>query len=182
MPTAFTLDATAAIDRLMRFLAVEGVTGQEAAIGREIVKALKEAGVPGSAIRFDDANTRIPEPTQTGNLIVKLPGTSKKAAKPILFMTHMDTVPLCAGAKPKLQGNRIVNEANAALGGDNRTGCTCSSRSRPNSSPRSCRIRRSRCSSPCGRNRVFSVRSTSTRRTSAGPSWASTSTAVPPRT
>jgi tripeptide aminopeptidase len=123
MPAAITLDASAAIDRLMRFLAVEGVTGQEAAIGKEIVKALKEVGVPGSAIRFDDANTRIPEPTQTGNLIVKLPGTSKKAAKPILFMTHMDTVPLCAGAKPKLQGNRIVNEANAALGGDNRTGC-----------------------------------------------------------
>lgn len=123
MPAAFTLDASAAIDRLMRFLAVEGVTGQEATIGKEIVKALKEVGVPGSAIRFDDANTRIPESTQTGNLIVKLPGTLKKGTKPILFMTHMDTVPLCAGAKPKLQGNRIVNEANAALGGDNRTGC-----------------------------------------------------------
>ena len=25
-------------------------------------------------------------------------------------MTHMDTVPLCAGAKPKVQGKRIVNE------------------------------------------------------------------------
>jgi len=123
MPAAPSLDVPAAIDRLMRFLAVEGITGQEAAIGKEIVKALKEVGVPGSAIRFDDANTRIPEPTQTGNLIVKLPGTSKKAGTPILFMTHMDTVPLCAGAKPKRQGNRIVNEANAALGGDNRTGC-----------------------------------------------------------
>lgn len=123
MPATFNLDAPAAIDRLMRFLVVEGVTGQEAAIGKEIVKVLKEAGVPASAIRFDDANTRIPEPTETGNLIVKLPGTTKKPAKPILFMTHMDTVPLCAGAKPKLQGHRIVNEANAALGGDNRTGC-----------------------------------------------------------
>ena len=118
-----TLDVPAAVARLMRFLSVEGITGEEAAIGKEIVKALKEVGVPGSAIRFDDVNTRIPEPTQTGNLIVKLPGTGKKSAKPILFMTHMDTVPLCAGAKPKLQGKRIVNEANAALGGDNRTGC-----------------------------------------------------------
>ncbi len=118
-----TLDVPAAVGRLMRFLSVEGITGEEAAIGKEIVKTLKEVGVPGSAIRFDDVNTRIPEPTQTGNLIVKLPGTGKKSAKPILFMTHMDTVPLCAGAKPKLQGKRIVNEANAALGGDNRTGC-----------------------------------------------------------
>jgi tripeptide aminopeptidase len=119
---AFDIDTSAAVARLMRFLAVEGVTGQEAAIGREIIAALKEAGVPASAIRFDDANTRIPEPTQTGNLIVTLPGTTK--GKPVLFMTHMDTVPLCAGAKPKLQGKRVVNEnPNAALGGDNRSGC-----------------------------------------------------------
>ncbi|MDB5306771.1 MAG: pepT 2 [Gemmataceae bacterium] len=122
-PPAFDLDTQAATARLMRFLAVEGVTGQEAAIGREIVAALKEAGVPAGAVAFDDTHTRIPEPTQTGNLIVKLPGTGKKAGKPILFMTHMDTVPLCAGARPKLQGNRVVNEAAAALGGDNRTGC-----------------------------------------------------------
>src|SRR6478752_2249655 len=110
MPTP-ALDATAAIARLMRFLRVEGVTGQEAAIGKEIVAALKEVGVSATAMRFDDANTRIPEPTQTGNLIVKLSGTAKPAAKPILFMTHMDTVALCAGAKPKIQGKRIVNEA-----------------------------------------------------------------------
>ena len=77
------------------------------------------------AIAFDDAHTRIPEPTQIGNLIVKLPGTGKKNAKPILFMTHMDTVPLCAGAKPKVVGKRVVNEleGTTALGGDNRTGC-----------------------------------------------------------
>jgi tripeptide aminopeptidase len=124
MPTpAFDFDAPAAVGRLMRFLAVEGVTGQEAAVGKEIVAALKEVGVPAGAIRFDDAHTRIPEPTQTGNLIVTLPGSGKKAAKPVLFMTHMDTVPLCAGAKPKLQGRRVVNAAPAALGGDNRTGC-----------------------------------------------------------
>ena len=66
----------------MRFLAVNAITGQEAAIGKEIVAALKEVGVPAKAITFDDAHTRIPEPTQTGNLIVKLPGTGKKDAKP----------------------------------------------------------------------------------------------------
>ena len=69
-----SVDTKAAIARLMRFLAVEGVTGQEAAIGAEIAAALKEAGVPARAIRLDDANTRIPLPTQTGNLIVTLPG------------------------------------------------------------------------------------------------------------
>ena len=68
------VDTEAAVGRLMRFLAVEGVTGREAMIGKELVAALKEAGVPARAIRFDDAHTRIPLPTETGNLIVDLPG------------------------------------------------------------------------------------------------------------
>lgn len=123
--TATEVDTRAAVERLVRFLAVPGVTGQEELIGKEIVTALKEIGVPAKAITFDDAHTRIPEPTQTGNLIVKLAGTGKKTARPLLFMTHMDTVPLCAGAKPRVQGKRVVNEleGTTALGGDNRTGC-----------------------------------------------------------
>ena len=129
MPTAtapaITFDTDAAVQRLMRFLAVNAITGHETAIGKELVTALKEVGIPARDITFDDAHTRIPEPTPIGNLIAKLPGTGKKNAKPILFMTHMDTVPLCAGAKPKLAGKRIVNEleGTTALGGDNRSGC-----------------------------------------------------------
>ena len=118
------VDASAATERLLRFLSVEGITGQEAKIAKAIQLGLREAGVPGKAIRFDDAQTRIPEPTQTGNLIAKLPGAGHlREAPPLLFMTHMDTVPLCAGAKPKLAGKKIVNDAETALGGDNRTGC-----------------------------------------------------------
>jgi tripeptide aminopeptidase len=119
-----SVDTQAATDRLLRFLAVEGVTGKEAAIGRELAAALQESGVPAEAIRLDDANTRIPVPTETGNLIVDLPGRGAMHNQPrIMFMTHMDTVPLCAGAKPKLKGRKIVNEAKTALGGDNRAGC-----------------------------------------------------------
>src|SRR2546421_8794301 len=118
------VDTQTATDRLMRFLAVEGVTGKEAAIGRELSAALQESGVPASAIRLDDANTRIPVPTETGNLIVDLPGPGAMHNQPrILFMTHPDTVPLCAGAQPKVKGRQIVNDAKTALGGDNRAGC-----------------------------------------------------------
>lgn len=117
-----SLDVPAAVDRLMRFLAVEGVTGHEAKIAKAVKAALVEAGIPSRHIRFDDANARIPLPTQTGNLIVTLPGTRTDAPR-LLFMTHLDTVPLCAGAKPKRAGKKVVNEANSALGGDNRTGC-----------------------------------------------------------
>jgi tripeptide aminopeptidase len=82
---------------------------------------LKKVGVPASAIRFDDANKRIPVPTETGNLLVTLPGT--KSGPRLLFSTHLDTVPLCAGAKPKREGDRIISDGTTALGGDNRTGC-----------------------------------------------------------
>jgi hypothetical protein len=73
----------------MRFLAVEGVTGREAAIGRGLAAALKESGVPDDAIRLDDANTRIPLPTETGNLIVDLPGRgAMHNQRRIMFMTQ----------------------------------------------------------------------------------------------
>ena len=80
----------------------------------------KTVGVPASAIRFDDANKRIPLPTETGNLIVDLPGT--RPGPRLLFSTHLDTVPLCAGAKPRREGDRIVSDGTTALGGDARTG------------------------------------------------------------
>jgi tripeptide aminopeptidase len=119
----FTFDENASIARLLRFLAIEGVTGQEKAIGQEVIRVLVEVGVPRGAIRFDHANASIPLPTQTGNLIITLPGTRSGATR--LFMTHLDTVPLCAGAVPVRQGRRIKPAGKTALGGDNRTGVAC---------------------------------------------------------
>src|SRR5205823_5726219 len=95
-------------------------TGQEKAISQEVIQALVDAGVPRRNIKYDKANEKIPLPTQTGNLIVHLPGTQPGPTR--LFMTHLDTVPLCAGAKPVLKGNRIKPAGKTALGGDNRTG------------------------------------------------------------
>lgn len=117
------VDSRAAIARLLRFLSVEGITGHEKAIGREVVNALVEVGVPRRAIHFDSAQERIPLSTETGNLIVLLPGT--RPGPRWLFMTHLDTVPLCAGAKPERKGQRIVATGATALGGDNRTGVAC---------------------------------------------------------
>ncbi len=119
--SAISLDVAAAEEHLMRFLSVEGVTGREAQIAAAVSEALQKAGVPASAIRFDEVNKRIPVPTETGNLIVDLPGT--RPGPRLLFSTHLDTVPLCAGAKPRREGDRIVSDGTTVLGGDNRTGC-----------------------------------------------------------
>jgi tripeptide aminopeptidase len=121
MSSVPTVATRAAEEYLMRFLSVEGVTGEEAAIAAAVSNELQKIGVPASAIRFDDANRRIPMHTQTGNLYVDLPGT--RSGPRLLFATHLDTVRLCAGAKPRREGRRIVSDGKTALGGDNRTGC-----------------------------------------------------------
>lgn len=119
--TSPPVDVKAAEELLLRLLSVEGVTGEEAAIAAAVSDELQSVGVPASAIRFDTVNERIPLPTQTGNLFVDLPGT--RPGPRIAFATHLDTVPLCAGVKPRREGDRIVSDGTTALGGDNRTGC-----------------------------------------------------------
>jgi tripeptide aminopeptidase len=114
------VDRQAAVELLMRLLAVEGTTGKERAIGAEIERVLDELGLPASARRYDGAETRIPLPTESGNLIVTVDGDPSLPSR--LFVAHRDTVPLCAGAKPLLQGDKIVPAGATALGGDNRTG------------------------------------------------------------
>ena len=115
------IDQEAACNRLMHFLEVEGITGEESAIAEAVSQELQRIGVPASAIHYDQVNKRIPLPTQTGNLWVDLPGTN--AAARLLFSTHLDTVPLCAGVTARRDGDRIVSDGKTALGGDNRTGC-----------------------------------------------------------
>ena len=115
------VDVDYATEALIRLLAIDSVTGYEAAIGAAIVDELQKVGVPAGAIRYDTAHQRIALPTEVGNLIVDLPGT--KPGPRLLFSTHMDTVPLCKGAKPRREGNRIVSDGTTALGGDNGTGC-----------------------------------------------------------
>jgi tripeptide aminopeptidase len=117
------VSAEEAVGRLLRLLAVEGVTGREKAVGAAVVRELVEASVPRKAIRFDRAKERIPLPTETGNLIVTLPGTRPGSRR--LFLTHLDTVPLAAGAQPVRKGGRIRPAGATALGGDNRTGVAC---------------------------------------------------------
>jgi tripeptide aminopeptidase len=119
--TAKIIDVDYATDMLIRLLAIDSVTGFEAAIGAAIVDELKKVGVPANAIRYDTVHQRIKLPTEVGNLIVDLPGT--RPGPRLLFSTHMDTVPLCKGAKPRREGDRIVSDGTTALGGDNGTGC-----------------------------------------------------------
>ncbi len=109
MPAShLSFNADKAIQRLLTFLAVPGITGEEKSVAGAVRQALVDAGVPAKAIRHDAANQSIPLPTQTGNLIVTLPGTVPGPR--LLFMTHLDTVPLCAGAKQCVAANALFRK------------------------------------------------------------------------
>jgi tripeptide aminopeptidase len=106
---------------VLELLAIPGVSGQEKDVADRICRWLRDAGCPKQAIAFDSAHTRTPIKGNVGNLIVKLPGTLPGPRR--LLMAHMDTVPVCLGAKPVVSG-RFVRSADpkTGLGADDRAG------------------------------------------------------------
>ena len=119
--TVPTPDLVAARKLVLDLLAIPGVSGDEKAIAERIVHHLKAAGCPAGAINFDSAHTKTPLKGNVGNLIVKLPGTVAGPRR--LFMAHMDTVPVCVGAKPVVSGKFVKSaDPNTGLGADDRAG------------------------------------------------------------
>jgi tripeptide aminopeptidase len=117
------IDKQRALTHLLDLLAIEGVSGREANVAAAVRAKLLAAGCRPAWIRQDDVHQRL-EGFEVGNLIVRLPahdGTNGGTRR--LFMGHLDTVPLCRGAKVVRRGHRITSAGSTALGGDNRTAC-----------------------------------------------------------
>jgi tripeptide aminopeptidase len=109
-------------DLLLELLALPGASGAENAVADFIESQIALAGLPAGAAKRDKAHRKSPLGGATGNLIVKLLGTVRAPRR--MLSAHMDTVPLCAGARPVRKGRRIVAaDAATALGGDDRAGC-----------------------------------------------------------
>jgi tripeptide aminopeptidase len=82
---------------------------------------LRRAGVPNSWIKTDSAHERTPIRGDTGNLILKLPGTRRGPRR--LLMAHMDTVPICVGSQPIQHGDLVkAADQETGLGADDRAG------------------------------------------------------------
>ncbi len=107
---------------VLELMAIPGKSGEEAGVADYIRAKLLAAGTPTDAIKTDNANEHALIAGNTGNLILKLPGTVKAPRR--MLTAHMDTVPICVGCKPRVDGE-FVKSANPAtgLGGDNRAGC-----------------------------------------------------------
>jgi tripeptide aminopeptidase len=102
-------------------MAIPAKSGEEAIVARYIRDVLLKAGAPAEAITTDNANKPALIKGDTGNLILKLPGTVKGPRR--MLSAHMDTVPICVGCQPKVEG-QFVKSANPAtgLGADDRAG------------------------------------------------------------
>jgi tripeptide aminopeptidase len=106
---------------LMDLLALPGMSCQERPVMDFIVGQLRSAGAAAETLRFDHAERRSPHRGEIGNLVLKLPGTMPGGRR--LLMAHVDTVPLCRGARPVRRGAWIVPaDEHTALGADDRAG------------------------------------------------------------
>jgi tripeptide aminopeptidase len=114
-------DLDEALDLVMQLMAIPGVSGDELAVAKFITDRLLEAGAPADAIRTDRAHERTPLAGNVGNLIFKLPGTTRAPRR--LLLAHMDTVPVCLGAKPMLKDGFVRSaDPNTGVGADDRAG------------------------------------------------------------
>jgi len=116
-----TLSEKNAVQLLIDLLKVPGQSGQEREIAALIADKAKSAGVTDSQIHEDAVYRKSPYGGNCGNLIIKLPGTFRAPRR--LLMAHLDTVPLCVGARPVRDGDVIrPKDSQTALGGDDRAG------------------------------------------------------------
>ncbi len=118
--TAHLTDA-AAEQLLLDLLVIPAGSGKEQPVAEFVQKHLVAAGVPASAFKTDQAHRKSVHKGEQGNLILKLPGTIRGPRR--MLSAHLDTVPICVGAKPVKKGKRIVAaDKRTGLGGDDRAG------------------------------------------------------------
>lgn len=116
-----------ALQLAMRLMSIPGPSGGEAAVAEVIRQQLLDTGADAAAIETDQANTKIGPLIErkavgdSGNLIFKLPGSMPGPRR--MLSAHMDTVPICVGAKPQRKGTHLRSSlSDRGIGADDRAG------------------------------------------------------------
>lgn len=121
VPAVIPCNEARAVSTLVSLLKVPGRSCEEGAIQRSVLNLLHDSGVDPQMCFVDDAHQRSPQGGETGNLIVKLPGTVRGPRR--MLMAHVDTVPICIGTDPDIDGDYLRSKNPATgLGGDDRGG------------------------------------------------------------
>ncbi len=119
--SAIEVNQEAATERFLTLTEVPGGSCDEAAVAATIIELLKSAGLPESQFQFDGAESRTRLSGNCGNLIVTLPGNG--SGPTTLLSAHMDTVPICIGCQPVIDGDVIRSKVETGVGADDRSGC-----------------------------------------------------------
>jgi tripeptide aminopeptidase len=118
MPDPFLKKAETLV---LELLAIPGGSCQEGEVMKYLTAKLLAARVSADMLCFDEVQRRSPKGGDSGNLILKIPGTFSGPRR--MLMAHTDTVPLCVGAKPVRRGNFLVPaDKSTGLGADDRAG------------------------------------------------------------
>ncbi len=115
------INKDSALERFLAITQIPGLSGDEAAVAKAIEDTLVAAGVDPSNIQYDSAGTRTDPKGNCGNLIVSLPGNGDGPRT--MLSAHMDTVPICSGAQPVVDGDEVKSSVATGLGADDRGGC-----------------------------------------------------------
>ncbi|KAA5546148.1 M20/M25/M40 family metallo-hydrolase [Roseiconus nitratireducens] len=117
----FEVDESEALERYLALTAIRGRSGEEKDVADEIVHRLVDAGLDPDHLQFDGAERRTRIAGNCGNLIVHLPGSGDGPRT--LLSAHMDTVPICLGSEPYVDGDQVRSRGATGLGADDRSGC-----------------------------------------------------------
>ncbi|MHC4913914.1 MAG: M20/M25/M40 family metallo-hydrolase [Planctomycetota bacterium] len=117
-----TYDTDPAVQDLLDLLPVPGEPGSEKAVAELVRAKLREMGVADESMCFDTASERSEIGGEVGNLVVRIEGRGSGERR--MLSSHLDTVPGAVGSKPRVEGDRVVNDApGRCLGADARAGC-----------------------------------------------------------
>lgn len=113
------MDKNSATQRLVdQFIEMAKIASPSRREGAFAAYMRQELEALGFTVEADDAGKLAG--SDTGNLIATLPGT--KAAEPLMFCCHMDTVLPCENIRPVVDGDVLRSDGTTILSGDDKAG------------------------------------------------------------
>ena len=102
---------------LLELIRIDSHSRREGAMAARLARECEALGVQAEV---DDAGARVGG--ETGNLLVRVPGT-RPDAPPLLLSAHMDTVVPGEGIVPVVDGHVVRTDGRTILGADDKAGC-----------------------------------------------------------
>lgn len=111
-----------AINKFMELVQIDSVSFNELGVAKYLIKHFSDLGY--EVIEDKKSQVAVPQ-SNTGNIVVRIPGTGALANSPIIILeAHMDTVEPGNGVKPSLSedGKYVVSDGTTILGADDKAG------------------------------------------------------------